>query len=62
MIYKVIHNNSAVNNKCKAVETLLTILIVIKKKIIKYKFASPINMRYTIRVVGNCLNVKSLQT
>lgn len=30
--YKVIHNNSAVNNKCKAVLVFIRILKIIKKK------------------------------
>ena len=41
VIYKVIHNNSAVNNKCKAVLTLSAILINIIKNKMNIKFISP---------------------
>jgi hypothetical protein len=41
IMYKVIHINSAVNNKCKEVFTFKTILINIKKKIKNKKFKSP---------------------
>ena len=41
IIYKVIHINSAVNNKCSEVFTFKTILIKIKKKIKNKKFKSP---------------------
>jgi hypothetical protein len=43
MEYKVIHSNSAVNNKCKAVLVLINKLLKIKKKKIKSVFKSPKN-------------------
>ena len=46
IIYKVIHNNSAVNNKCSALDTLLAILRISKKNKIKYRLISPINIIY----------------
>lgn len=42
--YNVIHSNSAVNRRCNAFETLKAILKNIKKKSMKYKFISPINI------------------
>jgi hypothetical protein len=45
-IYSVIHNISAVNNKCSALVTLFAMLKNIKKNKIKYKFVSPINIIY----------------
>ena len=46
MIYRVIHKISAVNSRCKALETFKVTVIIIKKKITKYKFKSPINIKY----------------
>ena len=46
MIYNVIQRSSAVNSKCNAFETLLEILTNNKKNKIKYKLASPINIKY----------------
>ena len=45
-MYNVIHNISAVNNKCSALVTLFAMLRNIKKNKIKYKFVSPINIIY----------------
>jgi hypothetical protein len=45
-MYKVIHSNSAVNNKWSAFETLLEMLKISKKNNIKYKLMSPINIVY----------------
>jgi hypothetical protein len=56
IMYKVIHNNSAVNSKCSALDILLDILSNIKKNRIKYKFKSPINKKYkfyTYRIESN---------
>ena len=46
MIYNVIQRSSAVNSKCSAFETLLEMLTNNKKNKIKYKLASPINIKY----------------
>ena len=40
-MYNVIHNNSAVNNKCNAVFTFNAILVNIIKNKINMKFKSP---------------------
>jgi len=40
-IYKVIHKNSAVKSKCKAVFTLIVIVVNIKKNKIIIKLISP---------------------
>ena len=48
IIYKVIHKISAVNSKCRALETFKVTVIIIKKKITKYKFKSPINIKYIL--------------
>lgn len=45
-MYNVIHNNSAVNNKCSAVFTFKAILVNIIKKITKTKFKSPKTIIY----------------
>ena len=44
--YKVIHSNSATNNKCNELEILKEILNKIKKKRTKYMLTSPINTMY----------------
>ena len=46
MIYKVIHSNSAVSNRCNALDTLFAILKINIKNKIKYKLMSPINIKY----------------
>ena len=44
--YRVIHNNSATNNKCKELEILKEMLKRIKKKRTKYMLTSPTNTFY----------------
>lgn len=44
--YKVIHNSSAVNNKCRAVFTFITMLAMKKKKMSNIVFKSPIPIMY----------------
>ena len=48
IIYKVIHRSSAVRSKCSALDMLLVKLKINKKKRIKYKLISPINIFYTL--------------
>lgn len=44
--YRLIHKNSAVNNKCRAVETLMTSVESTKTKVIMKRLSSLINIVY----------------
>jgi hypothetical protein len=61
-LYKVIHKNSAVSNKCSAVFILITIPIKIKKNKKNKKLTSPKNISYKLNITSTNNTLKSLPT
>jgi hypothetical protein len=60
MMYRDIHNSSAVSSKCSAVFTFTEILKRIKKKSSTEKFISPNNISYSTRFFFLSKKVSSL--